>query len=441
MDKVFNFFRYEVELCNNDVIVVGCSGGPDSMMIMHVLQTIKKEKNINIICAHVNHNVREESKDEELFLKEYCRQNDIVFESMIIEQYNDENFHNQARRIRYEFFEKIISKYSAKYLVTAHHGDDLIETILMRMVRGSTLRGYAGIEKITKKDNYLLVRPLLSVTKDEIAKYNEDNNIPYVIDRSNFKDGYTRNRYRKNVLPFLKQEEPNVHEKFLGFSEMLFEYNNFVDKIVTEKINNIYNSKFVNIELFLKEEILIQKRLLFYVLEKIYGKNLSLINMKHVMSIIDLINSCKVNGKIDLPGNFVAIKQYNELIIEKTSDFTENYRYELRDLLELSSGHIIKKVSDCEKNDNNVCRLLSSELTFPLYVRNRAPGDVIELKKINGKKKIKDVFIDSKVPLLLRDSWPIVVDSKGTIVWIPGIKKSKFSKQKNEKYDIIFKYD
>jgi len=110
-------------------------------------------------------------------------------------------------------------------------------------------------------------------------------------------------------------------------------------------------------------------------------------------------------------------------------------------MVELPGGHYIKRVEEEELNNNNVCRLMSTEIELPLYVRTRKLGDVMQLKKINGTKKIKDIFIDAKVPLYQRDTWPIVVDSKGNIIWIPGIKKSKFSKQKTEKYDIIFKYN
>ena len=141
----------------NDTILVACSGGPDSMALLNILINIKKNINIDIICAHVNHNVRKESDDELIFLKDYCKKKKIVFESMKIEKYGEDNFENEARNIRYDFFDKLMKKYSANYLMTAHHGDDLIETILMRIVRGSTLQGYAGFALISNKNNYKIV--------------------------------------------------------------------------------------------------------------------------------------------------------------------------------------------------------------------------------------------------------------------------------------------
>lgn len=441
MKKVYDYLQNEIKLSNKDIIVIGCSGGPDSMALMYILQEIRKSKELLLICAHVNHNVRSESKQEEEFLRQYCLKNNIVFESMTIQNYGEDNFHNEARKIRYQFFNDILNKYNAKYLMTAHHGDDLIETILMRIVRGSTLKGYAGFEKCIKKENYILVRPLIFLTKEEIEQYDIKNNIPYVIDKSNFKGKYTRNRYRKEVLPFLRQEDPLVHEKFLKFSDTLVEYSNYIDNVLSKVIKKAYNDNELNLEVFLQEDELIQKKIIYYIMENIYNDDLHQINSVHVNSIIKLIKSKRPNGTINLPGKIKIIKEYNKLKFLTEIEHIVDYEIEISEMVDLPGGHHIKRVDNEDKNDNNVCRILSDEIELPLYVRTRRLGDVMVLKKINGKKKIKDIFIDSKVPLHQRDSWPIVVDSKGSIIWIPGIKKSKFSKQKAEKYDIILKYN
>ena len=131
MYKVINFLENELYLKENDVIVLGNSYGPDSMALLNVLLDIRKKLNIKIIIAHVNHNLRKESAKEKIDLEAFCLDNNLVFESMVIEQYGDDNFHNEARNIRYNFFEDLIRKYNANYLFTAHHGDDLIETIIM----------------------------------------------------------------------------------------------------------------------------------------------------------------------------------------------------------------------------------------------------------------------------------------------------------------------
>ena len=150
MKDAENFLRSK--LSKNDVIIIALSGGPDSMCLLNIVLKFKKRLNLTIIGAHVNHNVRKQSNDEKIFIEHYCEEKKIKFETMKIENYTNDNFHNEARLIRYEFFENLIKKYKAKYLMTAHHGDDLIETVLMRLTRGSTFKGYGGFEQFIQRD-------------------------------------------------------------------------------------------------------------------------------------------------------------------------------------------------------------------------------------------------------------------------------------------------
>ena len=243
VEKVINFLKYDLKLKDNDTIVLGNSGGPDSMCLLSILLLLCDKIKLNIVCAHVNHNVRVESASEKDFLMNYCKEKNVAFESMIIEKYGDDNFHNEARKIRYNFFYEIVKKYDANYLMTAHHGDDLMETILMRIVRGSTLKGYSGFEKIVDYGSFKLVRPLVYITKADALDYDIKNGIPYVIDKSNFKSKYTRNRYRMKVLPFLKEEDSNVHEKFIKFSETLLEYDSFINKEINKILKKVYKDE------------------------------------------------------------------------------------------------------------------------------------------------------------------------------------------------------
>lgn len=440
MNKVINYLLEELKLTKDDTIVIGNSGGPDSMALFDILLKLRKKLNFKIICAHINHNVRKESKDEEVFLRDFCIKNDITFEFMMIEKYGNDNFHNEARNIRYNFFEEIIKKYNANYLFTAHHGDDLIETILMRIVRGSTLKGYSGFNQVVDKKNYKIIRPLIFVTKDEILNYNEKNSVPYVIDQSNFKDKYTRNRYRKIVLPFLKNEDASVHEKFIKFSNTLNEYDDYIERELKRKIKTVVNNQTINTLEFLKLDELIQNKIIYHILEDMYNDDLMLINDNHVKLIINLINSRKANSIVYLPLNMKAVKNYNEVTIQKDIEDVTNYELELIDFAYLPNGKTIEIIDHCDTNGNDICRLDKSEVNFPLYIRTRKYGDKISLKGTKGHKKVKDIFIDEKIPMHQRDKWPIVVDSKDEVIWIPGIKKSKIIKQKNEKHDIIIRY-
>ena len=440
MDRVNDLLKGILK--ENDVIIVGCSGGPDSMVLMHILMNFRKSMNLSLVCAHVNHKVRLESDKEMEWLQGFCEKHDIIFEGMCITNYGDDNFHNEARNIRYKFFENLVNKYHAKYLMTAHHGDDLIETVLMRIVRGSTLNGYSGFKKIVDKGNYSIVRPLVFVTKDEILSYAEKNKIEYVIDKSNFSDKYTRNRYRKVVLPFLKKEDKNAHLKFLKYSDMLSKYDEYLEKEANYYLEKVYDAdeKTLNIEEFKKLDSIIQNKIITNLLKDYYLDDLILISDVHVNLIKDLIYSNRSNNSIYLPNSVVAVKSYSKFYLYLQTDQIDSYEIELGDYANLPNGKNIKTIDSSTINDNNYCRLYSKDIVLPLKVRTRNSGDRMKVKGLNGSKKVKDIFIDSKIPVNKRDMWPVVVDSTDTIVWIPGLKKSKFDIPKNKKCDIILKY-
>ncbi len=439
MDKVFKYLMNESKITNNDTIVIGVSGGPDSMMLLHLMIELRKQKDIKLICAHINHNVRKESIKELQFVKEYCSKNNIIFETMTLDKIDKNNFHQVARTIRYDFFKVLIKKYNAKFLMTAHHGDDLIETILMRLVRGSSLRGYAGFTRETKMVGYKIIRPLISITKEDILSYCKINKLKYVSDLSNQKDMYTRNRFRKYVLPALKKEDINVHDKFYKFSQLLNEYNDYVDKQVTTIIKNVCTNNEIDITKFLKQPHLIQTKIIYNILEGIYNNDLSLVSDIHVELILNLINSKKVNATVSLPNDVVVIKQYDKINFS-TLNLCNGYSIELKGKAEIPNGKNIAIVSDSDETNNNICRLNSKDISLPLYVRTRTDGDKINVKGMIGHKKINDIFIDKKIVKKERDMWPVVVDSNNNIVWLPGLKKSKFDKLKSERYDIILKY-
>lgn len=440
MDKVNEFLSGFLK--DGDVVVIGCSGGPDSMALMDILMSFRKKLNLSLICAHVNHKVRVESDKEMQWLEGFCKKNNIIFEGMCIYNYGDDNFHNEARNIRYNFFEELVRKYNAKYLMTAHHGDDLIETILMRIVRGSTINGYSGFKKVVDKNNYSIIRPLVYVTKDEILEYDSKNKIDYVVDKSNFSGKYTRNRYRKVVLPFLKDEDKNVHLKFLKYSNMLSEYDNYLNNEADKVLNKVYDNdnKYIDIDKFKKLDNIIQNKIINNLLKNYYEDDLILISDVHTNLIKDLIYSNRSNSKVYLPNSVIATKSYSKLYFDTQTDQIDNYEIELVDYANLPNGKNIKIIESSSVNDNNYCRLCSKDVVLPLRVRTRKSGDRMKVKGLNGSKKVKDIFIDSKIPLNKRDLWPIVVDSKDNIVWIPGIKKSKFDVSKNKKCDIILKY-
>jgi tRNA(Ile)-lysidine synthetase-like protein len=422
-------------LSNNQVVVVATSGGPDSMCLLNLLCKF----DVKIVVAHVNHKLRSESEEEAEFVKSFALDKGLIYEYMEIKEYNHDNLENEARVKRYAFFNELICKYNANYLMTAHHADDLMETILMRIVRGSSLKGYSGFKKEIDMNNFKLVRPLITLTKSEILEYMDNNHLKYFIDKSNYSRDYTRNRYRLDCLPFLKSEDKNVHLKFLKFSEELDKANSFINSFVLKIIDDLKLNDGLSISKLKELDSFLLQRVIEYELSLWYPNDLFLISGKHTDLIINLVKSDKSNLRVNLPNKIVAVKEYDVLKFINGKVSNEFY-YELNDTIYVPNG-IIKKINNSDSKSNYVIRLNSKDIELPLIVRSRRDGDKMEVKNLKGSKKVKDILIDSKVPILKRNDIPIVTDSKNRILWVTGVKKSKFDVESNGIYDIILLYE
>ena len=205
-------------------------------------------------------------------------------------------------------------------------------------------------------------------------------------------------------------------------------------------IPKISDEKGIRIDELLKLDHFLIKRIIEYTLSKIYIDDLFLINDKHTNLIIACLKSKKSNNKCNLPNNYEAIKSYNYFKIEKINK-EESYEYILEDKIILPNKMVIKKVEKKDGISNNIIRLNSQDLSLPLKVRTRRNGDKMEVKNLGGKKKIKDIYIDEKIPLEKRKTIPIVTDNNNTILWLPGVKKSKFDVESDRIYDIILSYE
>lgn len=418
----------------DNYVIVGVSAGPDSMCLLNLLE----KKTNKIIVCHINHNIREQSIIEEEYLKTYCQEHNLIFESMTIKEYKENNFENEARKIRYKYYEEILNKYNSNKLFLAHHGDDLIETILMKIERVSNIEGYAGIKRISKLKNYDIIRPLLPYTKEDIIAYNKAHNITYYIDSSNTNIDYTRNWYRHKVLPILKEKDKNIHLKFLKYSETLQEYNEYIDREINKKLSTIYQNNIINIDVLNKEDYFLKKNILYYIMNDVYNNESNIITEKHIQNILTMINSNKPNLSINMPQNKILVKEYNKLYIKKNIKEEKKYKIIFEDTTKIDSLEI-KKVAEEESDGNNICRLNSKDIKFPLYIRNRKDGDYMILKNSNYKKKIKEIFIENKLPISKRNNYPLLVDSDDKVLWIPNMKKSNLCYKKDENYDIIIK--
>ena len=422
----------EESITDNSKVIIACSGGPDSMCLLNLLIRLKNNKNLELIVAHVNHKLRSVSDNEAKMVEDYAKKNKVTFELQELDYQNAKFSEDDAHRKRYKFFKSLIKKYKANYLVTAHHGDDLIETILMRIARGSNLNGYIGIKRVTQNEDYITLRPLLSTTKDEIIKYNENEFIPYVIDESNDSLKYTRNRYRKNVLPFLKNEDEYIHLKYLKFSEELEEYDNFVNNYIKEK-EYILNNQLV-INKIITESEFIKRKTIELIVKSIQLNDYFNISDKQMNELLKLIYNS--NKSIDLNNNYIGINEYGYLKIIKKQN--NEYQEIILDKDLEFLGFNFYYNCDNGNSSNNCIYLNSSEVTLPLKLRTRCNGDKMQVLNL-GTKKINDIFIDNKINKELRSNYPILVDAKNNIIWLPSLKKSQFCKDKSEKYDIIIK--
>lgn len=438
MSNVYNFI--ENLNINNQTIVAAISGGPDSMLLLDTLISIREKLNIKIVVAHVHHNVRKESDEEALYVEKYCKDNNVIFEMMKIENYPNNKFTEEsARKIRYDFFDKVVSKYNSVILFTAHHGDDLIETILMRLTRGSTLKGYAGFEAISIDRGYKIARPLIYLTKKEIIDILDSKHIKYVMDVSNESVKYTRNRYRKKVLPELKKDNKNVHLKFIDYSNKLLLANKYIEK----EVDNLYDVVVVNNEIIIDKFNRLDDIIKIYLLERylkeIYEDNITDVNNVHINLIIECLKE-KNNSKINLPNNRLGLIEYNKFKVISNLK-VEEYDYTFTDYIELPNGKKILVDNSTELTTNYVIHLNSKDIKLPFHVRTKLPGDKMIIKNMKGSRKVSDIFTDFKLSKEERGIYPIVTDATGEIIWIPGIKKSHLDRKKDPKCDIILKYE
>ena len=243
---------------DRDKIVLAVSGGPDSISMLNILNNFKKEKilNFDFCVAHVNHMIRKEAKEDEMFVKAYCEKNDISFYSKSIDvkklaNNNKIGTEEAGRNARYEFFDEILRKTNSDRIAIAHNKNDKAETIIMNILRGSGISGLKGIE--AKRGKY--IRPLIECERFEIEKYCEEKNLKPRIDKTNFENIYTRNKIRNVVIPYIEKEfNPNIIETLNRLSEVVSDEENYIEKVVLNKFKEILiNARENEIVLDLKE--------------------------------------------------------------------------------------------------------------------------------------------------------------------------------------------
>ena len=289
--------RYNL-IQGGDKLVLGVSGGPDSISMLNILNEIKEEWQFQIYVAHINHMIRKEADDDETYVQQYCENNNIQFFAKKVNVQEIANIQKMGteeagRNIRYEFFEEVLQKVGANKIAIAHNKNDKIETIVMNLLRGSGLSGLKGIEPIREQR---IIRPLIECERQEIEQYCEQYKLEPRIDKTNFENDYTRNKIRNIVIPYIKNEfNPNIIETMDRLSQVATEESNYIE-LQVEKIyqklliERSQNQIILKLKEFNQQEKVIKNRLILFVVRELMGST-QRIEKVHIEDIIKLCNN------------------------------------------------------------------------------------------------------------------------------------------------------
>ena len=313
--KVIETIRKYKLIEDGDKIVLGVSGGPDSISMLNILREIKDEQIIKfeIYVAHINHMIREEAIDDEKYVEDYCNRNNIkcyIKRIDVVKIANDKKIGTEeaGRNARYVFFEEILKETNSNKIAIAHNKNDKIETIIMHLLRGSGLSGLKGIEPI--RDNKY-IRPLIECERSEIEQYCEENNLNPRIDKTNFENEYTRNKIRNIVIPYIKQEfNPNLLQTLSRLSEVVTEEVEYVDKQTQKIYQQILIEKTdkqisLNLKKFNEQEKIIKSQLILLATKQLMGSTQG-IEKIHIEDIIKLCNN-NIGNKYLTPNKNIKI--------------------------------------------------------------------------------------------------------------------------------------
>lgn len=441
INKVRSFVTKHNMLTLGDRIVVGVSGGADSICLFYMLLELSEEYKLTLFVVHVNHGIRkQEASHDEMFVEELCKNYSVPFTLVTrdvpaIAKAEGLGEEEAGRNARYEAFYNCYKENNCTKIAVAHNKNDNAETFLFNLFRGSGITGLTGIPPTRDA----IIRPLLCLEREEIEEYLEQDQIPYVIDYTNLTDDYSRNKIRNNILTYAKKEINNKAIEHITSSViMLNEIDDFIKKSVNKTYNEIVkeekNNKEIRIELeeFNKLDIVIQKELIRKVIKKLSGR-LKDIDSSHIQVVIGLTKK-QVGKENHLPYDIIVIKGYNNLIFrEVEKNNRQHSNYSLKPInLSIPCNMYIPEI-----NYTIDIRVIDNEkgITFPsktytkwfdydkisnsLLLRSRQEGDIIQINNKGGTKKLKDLFIDEKIPKEKRNRIPLIADGSH-IVWVIG---------------------
>ncbi len=447
LQKVRETIKKHFMLSDRDHVLVGLSGGPDSVCLAVILDKLREDFNLSLSAVYIDHSLRPDEVVKEMeFCEDLCKEFRIDFHvrKIDVKKYAVDtgiNLQEAARELRYAACEEVSLSINAGRIALGHNADDQAETVLMRLFRGSGRKGMTGIPPVRKK----IIRPLIEVERKDIEEFllqnagayfntpvraNSSSPLPFAVDSSNLKEDYFRNWIRLSLMREIRKKNPAVVRDICRTAGILREEEEYLDLIVTKTLMRLISRKSdSSIELFLspleKIEVPILRRVLRRALDATSG--LRGITFAHVEDIISLLKEGRAGDSIDLPKDLRVVREYSILKIssDKPPVLTE---YEMQPPFEikLKEAGMVMKASFEEKggypgDGRDSVILDAGRMIFPLRIRARAAGDYFYPMGFGKKKKLQDLFVDEKIPRDERDRVPIVV-SGNDIIWIAGYR-------------------
>jgi tRNA(Ile)-lysidine synthase len=430
--------RYHL-LEKGDRLIVGVSAGVDSMVLLHLLNAYREAFDLFLIVAHANHGLRpvESEKEAELVQKEAARFG-IPFE---YGQFNVKEFQktgglspqDAARRIRFHFFYDLLQKHHAQKIALGHHADDQVETVLLRLIRGSGLQGLKGMLPLREGK---VIRPLLEVWREKIQSFAIEKKIPFLSDSSNLKNDYLRNRIRLTLIPLMEREyQPNLKEILLRTSNILREENDYLEKEAEAAYQKVLQRERDTLSFKFSEYQSLHQAIQWRVLKKILGRvydwgmAVEEGEWSDVHKIHRKLDQSSPSFLLELPHGAWVEKRYDVVLLGK-GKVKPSLPFEIElispgcTFIEEIGKEVVIEEADRDKFKDykgppNTALMDYESLQFPLKIRNFRPGDRFYPLGVKGTQKLKNFFIDHKVPKFERPKVPLLISGE-MIAWIVG---------------------
>ncbi|MGD8981996.1 MAG: tRNA lysidine(34) synthetase TilS [Desulfobacterales bacterium] len=432
-----------------DSVIIGVSGGPDSVALLHVLFLIASRFSLKLGVAHLNHCLRRNDSDKDAqFVEVLAKKYDLpcYTHKKDVLKYQIENklsLEEAARRVRYTFLNNVADTMQYNKIAVGHHSDDNAELILMNLFRGSGAQGLSGIPPVR---DHKIIRPLIELNRSELIDFLNQNKLEYVSDESNTDTKYLRNRVRHDLIPLIKTAyNPNISETLNRLSSIIRSEEEWIDDVVHPFYEKTVlgvqkNCIILSVSMLNRYHPALQRRIIRTTIEKIKG-DLRRIRFVNVNSVIGLIEKGSAYGKVDLPDRIKIQRDRDALHVfkERRTSYgvskrgnqsdTFTFEYQIEKLGSVFIREIgatikftemrLKKVFDYRYTGQHTGFFDKDILRFPMIIRNFRPGDAFKPLGVGGTQKLKKFFIDKKVPRSERIKCPILL-SRGKIIWVVG---------------------